>query len=74
MIFIAIAFGVLVLLVIAQWVIIRDLLTRVMAGSLREYRAVTDDRKPAEPASMNDRAEYELYCKQNGITPEKEVE
>ena len=63
----------LICLALWQWVIIRDLLDRIMAGGLVEYKAVKDDSKPKEPVSMSDKAEYEIWCKRNGLTPAKEV-
>lgn len=73
MIYLSIAFGILILVMLFELYIIKDLMDRLMAGGLNQYKAVKDGSKPSEPKSMSDRSEYEIWCKRNGITPEKEV-
>ena len=74
MIFIAITLMLLIAIIVGQWFVIRELLIRLMAGSLREFKTVTTKEKLSEVYSMSDRNEYEHWCKENGKTPEKEDE
>ncbi len=73
MIYLAISFGTCIVVIIFQMVIIKDLMDRVMSRGLGEYKAIKDKSETEEPQSMSDRSEYEIYCKRQGITPQKEV-